>query len=185
MLRLPTHRPSIERGVSLIESLVAMLILALGVLGLAGLQAGTLAQTRQANARATAVQMANDLLERMQTNPAVGRAPSGSSGTSLYETEWGLPGGQAPDCRTRACNAVELARHDLAQWKAAWQNQWPGADARVFRSRTDPLQVGVMLAWADPGTTPFSQPTLPVAEGDDDAARCPKGLACHLVYLRP
>ncbi len=185
MLRRPACRPLIQRGVSLIECLVAMLILALGVLGLAGLQAGTLAQTRQANARATAVQMANDLLERMQTNPAVGRAPYGASVTSLYEADWGQPRGQAPDCRTRACDAMELATHDLAHWKTSWQNQWPGADARVFRSRTDPLQLGVMLGWADPGTTPFSQPTLPVAEGDDAAARCPKGLTCHLVYVRP
>ena len=114
MLRRPACRPLIQRGVSLIECLVAMLILALGVLGLAGLQAGTLAQTRQANARATAVQMANDLLERMQTNRAVGRAPSGASVTSLYEADWGHPRGQAPDCRTRACDAVELATHDLA-----------------------------------------------------------------------
>jgi type IV pilus assembly protein PilV len=171
--------------VSLIESLVALLILALGVLGLAGLQAGTLAQTRHANARAAAVQMANDLLERMQMNPAVGRAPLGMPTTSLYETGWGSIKTPAPDCRSRACNAPELAAHDLAQWKTSWQTQLPGADARVFRSRTDPRQIGVMLGWADAGNTPFSQPDMTVAKGDDSAARCPEGLVCHLVYVRP
>ena len=86
MLNIANASSHRQRGVSLIESLVALLILALGVLGLAGLQAGTLAQARHANARAAAVQMANDLLERMQMNPQVGRL---SSGASLYQINWG------------------------------------------------------------------------------------------------
>lgn len=172
-----------QRGVSLIESLVALLILALGVLGLAGLQAGTLAQARHANARAAAVQMANDLLERMQMNPSMGRSLASESASSLYEIGWGEASQQAPDCRTRACTGTELARHDLSEWKHAWQASLPGADARVFRSRTDPRQIGVMLGWSHVGTTRFSQLPLPVAQGDN--AQCPTGLTCHLVYVRP
>ena len=185
MLKPDTGHSAGQRGVSLIESLVALLILALGVLGLAGLQAGALAQTRHANARAAAVQMAHDLLERMQMNPAVGRAAAGSSRASLYETGWGKRSEKAPDCSSRACNATELAEHDLSRWKGSWQTLLPGADARVFRSRTDPRQIGVMLGWRDAGTTPFTQPTLAVAEGDDGDAQCPPGLTCHLVYVRP
>lgn len=179
----PTHRcRSCQRGVSLIESLVAMLILALGVLGLAGLQAGTLAQARHANARAAAVQMANDLLERMQLNPLVRDAPTGRA---AYQIEWGVPVDDAPDCQTGTCTGTQLARHDLSHWKRSWQTALPGADARVFLSRTDPRQLGVILGWADTGATPFGQPALPAAEEDDNEARCPSGLTCHLVYVRP
>lgn len=185
MLKRGTRHAANQRGVSLIESLVALLILALGVLGLAGLQAGALAQTRHANARAAAVQMASDLLERMQMNPAVGRAPAGSSAASLYEIGWGKRSEQAPDCSNRACNATELAEHDLSRWKGSWQTLLPGADARVFLSKTDPRQIGVMLGWKDAGTTPFTQSTLAVAQGDDSNAQCPPGLTCHLVYVRP
>lgn len=175
-----------QRGVSLIESLVALLLLALGVLGLAGLQAGTLAQARHANARAAAVQMANDLLERMQMNPALQRHSSGdASSGSLYEMGWGTSSEPASDCRSRACTGHELAQHDLSQWKRAWQSALPGADARVFRSRTDPQQIGVMLGWSDAGTTPFTQRALSVAPGDDPDAQCPAGFTCHLVYVRP
>ncbi len=185
MLNRKVSRFHAQRGVSLIESLVALMILALGVLGLAGLQAGTLAQTRHATAQAAAVQMAQDLLERMQVNPAVGRAASGSSTLSLYEVNWGPLLQQGPDCRSRPCDGAELARHDLSQWKSTWQTVLPGADARVFRSNADPGQLGVMLAWSDPGTTRFSQPALPVSNGGNAASQCPSGLTCHLVYLRP
>jgi len=171
-----------QRGVSLIESLVAMLILALGVLGLAGLQAGTLAQARHANARAAAVQMANDLLERMQLNPMVRAVPTGRAS---YQIDWGVHVDDAPDCQSGPCTGAQLARHDLSRWKRSWQTALPGADARVFVSRTDPRQLGVMLGWADAGTTPFGQPPLPAAEGDDVETRCPSGLTCHLVYVRP
>ncbi|MGE0098544.1 MAG: type IV pilus modification protein PilV [Hydrogenophaga sp.] len=176
-------RPRWQSGVSLIESLVALLVFALGVLGLAGLQAGTLAQARHANARAVSVQMANDLLERMQLNPLIG--PSTASATSLYEIEWGMRMDSAPDCHSRPCTGAELARHDLFQWKQSWQALLPGADARVFRSQTDPGQLGVMLGWSDVGTPPFGQSPLPVMEGDDPHAVCPRDFTCHLVYVRP
>jgi type IV pilus assembly protein PilV len=182
MLNIANASSHRQRGVSLIESLVALLILALGVLGLAGLQAGTLAQARHANARAAAVQMANDLLERMQMNPQVGRL---SSGASLYQINWGVLIRQAPDCQSSPCTGEQLAQHDLSRWKTSWQSVLPGADARVFLSRTDPRQLGVMLGWADGSATPFSQPSLPVAEGDDSDAQCPTGMICHLVYVRP
>lgn len=185
MLKIATkHGLHRQCGVSLIESLVALLLLALGVLGLAGLQAGTLAQARNANARAAAVQMANDLLERMQMNP-LSRTPAGVSASSLYETAWGSPSRPATDCRSRPCTGTELALHDLAQWKQAWQTALPGADARVFRSSADPRQIGVMLGWSDAGNTRFSQPTMPAATGDGANAQCPTGFTCHLVYVRP
>jgi len=185
MLNVIASKARGQRGVSLIESLVALLILALGVLGLAGLQAGTLAQARNANARAAAVQMANDLMERMRLNAGMARQLPAVSIASLYEIDWGVLSEKAPDCHSRPCTGAELARHDLSQWKQSWQTVLPGADARVFHSRTDPTQLGVMLGWSDVGTTPFSQPDLPVAEGDDNEAQCPTGFTCHLVYVRP
>lgn len=178
----PLHR---QGGVSLIESLVALLLLALGVLGLAGLQAGTLAQARHANARAVAVQMANDLLERMQMNATLGRPLTEGAPGSLYEIGWGASSEPAPDCQSRSCSGAELAQHDLSQWKRAWQTMLPGADARVFRSKTDPQQIGVMLGWSDTATTPLSQPTLAMSDGDEANAQCPPGFTCHLVYVRP
>src|SRR5690606_38373069 len=56
------------KGGALIEALVSLLVLALGLLAMARLQAGNLAESRHTNARATAIQLAADLKERMMAN---------------------------------------------------------------------------------------------------------------------
>lgn len=64
----------------MIEALVALLVLALGVLGLARLQVGALTESRNTNARAVSVQLAADLAERMQSNAVIRRANPTTSG---------------------------------------------------------------------------------------------------------
>ena len=61
-------RVSRQHGMSLIESLVALLVLALGIMGLAGVQARMLAENRTTNSRAIAVSLIEDLANRMQLN---------------------------------------------------------------------------------------------------------------------
>ena len=60
-----------QKGVSMIEALVALFVLTLGVLGMAGIQTRTLVESRTSNARAIAVQMSDDLLDRMQANTPI------------------------------------------------------------------------------------------------------------------
>ena len=72
--RLSRHPGNSEqRGIAMIEALIALLVLSLGVLGLARLQMSALTESRNTNARAVAVQLANDLAERMQSNAIVRR----------------------------------------------------------------------------------------------------------------
>ena len=60
--RLSRHPGNSEqRGIAMIEALIALLVLSLGVLGLARLQMSALTESRNTNARAVAVQLANDL----------------------------------------------------------------------------------------------------------------------------
>ena len=54
-----------QRGLSLIESLVALLVLALGIMGLAGVQARMVTETRISNSRAMAVSLIDDLTKRI------------------------------------------------------------------------------------------------------------------------
>ena len=65
-IKLPASRSKKRQsGLSLIESLVALVVLALGVMGLAGVQTRLLVETRTANSRAIAVQLIDDLTNRM------------------------------------------------------------------------------------------------------------------------
>ena len=177
-----------QRGISLIEALVALVILAVGVLGLAGVQARQLVETRTANSRAMAVRLVEDLNERMQLNVATAR--NGGYTLAFNAT----PTGGA--CTTSSCNAAQLAASDLAQWKANVTALLPGGNAAIFRNNQDPRQIGVMLAWnANEGkansnaalnnaayTAPFVVEDAPSTAA---GATCPANAICHLVYLQP
>ena len=59
-----------QKGVGLVEVLVALLILALGVLGFAALQLRALDAAQEATEQTIAMNTARDLAERMRVNRA-------------------------------------------------------------------------------------------------------------------
>ncbi len=63
-MRIKTHM----KGFTLVEVLVALLVLSIGLLGLAGLQAGGLRSNHGAYLRSQAVMLAHDMADRMRSN---------------------------------------------------------------------------------------------------------------------
>ena len=57
-----------QRGFSLVEALVALLVLSIGLLGIAGLQLTGMRNNQAAYLRSQAVVLADDILERMRAN---------------------------------------------------------------------------------------------------------------------
>jgi len=68
MSMMPLQRYHKEAGATLIEVLIAMLILAIGLLGLAGLQATSIQSNHSAYYRSQATLLAGDLADRMRAN---------------------------------------------------------------------------------------------------------------------
>jgi len=110
-----THR-LLQRGFSLIELLVALIVFSIGLLAIAGLQTVSKAANFEAIQRTAASQIAYGLLEEMRVNGdamdiylAAGELGGGSRG-----------GEPAPNCRIGAeCNAAQKAAHDLWFWEQA------------------------------------------------------------------
>lgn len=105
-----------QSGISLLEVLIALLVLAVGVLGFAGLQMTSLNQSTAANHRVTAVLIAQDAVERMELNP--------SMRDTYLNASWNAAAfGGSPNsaCITNNCTAGGIADWDLAQltWQAA------------------------------------------------------------------
>lgn len=107
-------------GTSLIEVLVAVTILAIGLLGIAGIQLMTKHSTFDSAQRTTATMLANFIIERVRANPSVlinyaGDAATPAAaigGESLGATE------PVPNCTSAApCTTLELAMHDLWEWE--------------------------------------------------------------------
>ena len=118
------RQPSFHSGgFTLIEVLVAIVILSIGLLGLAGLQAASIRNTGASGQRSVAINLAMDISDRMRANPS-GLA----NGDYIYDYGGAAnaSGVQTATCGTTAgCTVQELARNDIFQWNAALLAQLP------------------------------------------------------------
>ena len=103
-----------QRGFSLIEMLVALIIFSVGLLSIAGLQTVSKQANFESLQRTSASQIAYGLLEDMRLN---------ADAVDIYvgagELGGGSRGGEpAPNCAgTAVCNAAQKATHDLWFWE--------------------------------------------------------------------
>lgn len=97
----------------MIEVLVAVLITAIGVLAIAALQLTSKHANFETGQRTAAIQLANDLIERMRSNAAeLATYTNGATGTTLS----GAMAAPNPDCAAATCTDAQLAAYDLYQW---------------------------------------------------------------------
>ena len=129
--------PGAESGFSLIEALVAAIILSIGILGIVSLLALSKVSQHESIQRVRAVSLADDIIERIRRNPA---------GLSVYDIGLSSPLGGAslgaepsPNCNSSTCNTSELAGHDL--W--AWERLLDGTSATVTDGSTTSNTVGM------------------------------------------
>ncbi|PKM11486.1 MAG: type IV pilus modification protein PilV [Gammaproteobacteria bacterium HGW-Gammaproteobacteria-3] len=113
-----------QSGFSLIEVLVAMIVLAFGLLGLAGMQATGLKNNQSAYNRSQATQLAYDIADRMRANASEARNLAASTYITL------APGSAAAQssCESvsTACTPALMAQNDLSEWNADLAALLPG-----------------------------------------------------------
>jgi type IV pilus assembly protein PilV len=183
-----------QNGFALIESLIAIVVMALGILGILGVQMRTLTDTSTTLRRAQAVRLIEDLSERMKVNPNALR------NASLFESAFGDTH-SIGSCAS-GCNLTQLAAYDLADWKRTVSNTLPQGKASIFIPQAESglpagtnRQLGVMIAWrenerhdADSGFKDNIDATKTNDGGTfknqgGTAAACPAGSVCHLQYI--
>ncbi len=142
-------------GFSLIEVLVAMLVLAIGVLGTAGSQLAALQTRHGTGLMSSGVQLAGSLADRMRAN-----APQAHAGDALnpylrldYDAlAEGPPAAPALMCFAGAvCNGAQMAAFDLYEIKQALHAGFPGARVKVCRDGAVPVKGAGKLAWSCAG----------------------------------
>lgn len=112
-----------NRGLSLLEVLVTIVVLSLGLLGLAGLQAASLRNNQTAYYRSIATQQAYDMADRMRANLAGVRAGDYSAlGTNIPAD---------PACFATGCSAADMAVTDHRQWNTNNSVLLPGGQGTV------------------------------------------------------
>jgi type IV pilus assembly protein PilV len=109
-------------GFTLIEVLIAMLVLGVGLLGLAGLQASSLRNTQSAYNRSLATEVAYDLADRMRANITEAR----NYGTSAYITINTSSATYQASCYSASgCGGNIMANNDLYQSSLAVTSNLP------------------------------------------------------------
>jgi len=99
---------NIQKGQTFIEALIALVIMSIGILGIAGMQVLSLQQNRAALFRAEATQLANDLMDRVRVNTDI-------TYTALIDAD----PTSAQSCSVNSCTPVQMAAFDIAQWKCS------------------------------------------------------------------
>lgn len=109
-----------SRGFTLIEVMVAVFVLAVGILGLAGMQAVGLKESQNSYFRTQADMLANDMVDRMRANPDAARDISNvyvSDGSAVSVASAG-----ACQMALADCDFSDMASYDIAQWQSLITN---------------------------------------------------------------
>lgn len=149
------------RGISLVETLVALLVLSIGLMGVAALLLQSVRGSRTALFRTQAVNLVSDMADRIRANANAGPA---------YTMETYGEGPAERGCVSTAaddgganCSVNELAEDDLARWEQAVREALPGdgeatpvAVVEHFAApdASTPERYRVLVAWQEPGETP-------------------------------
>ncbi len=116
-----------QGGATLIEVLISLLILAIGLLGMSGLQTVSLRNTQSAYLRTQASIASNDIVERVRANLQGVEANSYNN----------IDGAATAACNTQVgCGFAELAANDIAEWKAALATDFPSGTGTVCADST-------------------------------------------------
>ena len=185
-----------QRGITLIESLVALVVTALGILGILGVQMRTLTDTSTTVRRAQAIRLIEDFSERLKASPnSLVEINNYTSGFADIPTK--------PDCST-GCTNAQLVAYEVANWKNSVKDTLPLGQASIFTPTAEDeatagqrRQLGIMIAWRenerdnDPSyknaidaTKAYNNAGDLVTAGRDEPTNiCPTGATCHLQYI--
>lgn len=183
-----------QHGITLLESLIALIVAALGVLGIVGVQMRTLTDTTTTVRRAQAIRLIEDLSERMRVNPNALMHIGDFVGS--FSDMPALADTPPVNCTTSSCGPDDQAQYDLFLWQQTVQQNLPLGRASVFYAPGEPTagnqrQLGVLIAWRENERSDLSDDdkklidaTQNAGVGDDtDVNACPDGFTCHLQYV--
>jgi type IV pilus assembly protein PilV len=152
-----------QQGFSLIEVLIALIIMSVGMLGIAGLYVQSLQAGRTSMFRHQAVALAGDVADRIRANPTAGVSYTDPTGADNGCVAAGVD-----------CDVAGMALHDVFLWKQQAGDSLPGSaptgggDVTVqFDDTVVPPLFTITVSWEEPGITDFDTPpsyvvTIPV-----------------------
>jgi len=143
-----------QRGVGLVEILVAVVIISIGFLAAASMQIQGMRFSQGAYFRSQAYFMASDIIDRMRNNPRAVTA-------GLYDDKVISPTAANPNCGNGNCNFQDMVDQDIFDWSSAIHNlngnsnfvpalpSGPNVAAGGKIELVTPDQYRITLTWAE------------------------------------
>jgi type IV pilus assembly protein PilV len=156
-----------DRGFSLVEVMVALIIICVGLLGIAKLEALMLSSTGTSRLRALVALQAESLADMMHANrdywdgsstywvPANGVLALTATETSGATPTWvgtNAPGASPTSCANSICNSEQLAQYDLYNWGSNLTNVLQNSTSTVDCSSdvgTGLVSCTITIQWAE------------------------------------
>ncbi|RZL68682.1 MAG: type IV pilus modification protein PilV [Variovorax sp.] len=209
MVTNPTSR-HVQRGSTLLEVLIAILIFAFGMVGIAGLMAAGLKYQVGNEARLNVSSAINDLSERIRANVAgangytaiIGTTATLGTGYQYADTYANqiatAAAAPSPNCDTAVCTPAQLATYDERKWRNLLTATLPGGAGYITGDVTTGFTVTVM--WADKGNVDDSGALVSASSCTDvaadqnkssarfccpSAAAVPAGVRCYTTRVVP
>jgi len=133
-----------QRGFSLVEVLIALVIMSVGMLGIAGLYVQSLQAGRTSMFRHQGVSLVGDVADRIRANPGAGVAYAGIGANN--------------NCVAANidCDVAGMAGNDIWVWDMQAVNSLPNGDVVVaFDDTVAPPIYTITVSWQEPGITAF------------------------------
>jgi type IV pilus assembly protein PilV len=134
---------SLQSGFTLVETMVALLVLSVGMMGIAALHGQSLNAGRTALLRTAAINLMADMADRIRVNRMGQAAYAGAAADNNCDP---LGGGGVD------CTPAQMAAHDLFVWDQQVQQLLPNGQTQVlFNAGTNPPTYTITVTWDEVG----------------------------------
>lgn len=153
-----------QRGASLVEVLVAILLLTFALLGIAGLMASTVRFELGVESRSMMTHLFNDAANRLRANPSEipGSLITGGASTYQYSGTWqtqqGTIAAPNPNCASAPCNTAQRASYDLWEMRTAARRNLPSGSLLLSGNSNNGLLLTYL--WMDKDSRSGTPPVL-------------------------
>ena len=167
MLNPVFSRTSRQGGSSLIEVLVAVIVLSIGMLSMLWAQTKSMGFERTAEFRNIAAQIASDYADRIRANLNVdkgvarGDRANGYLYNAGYDPTANIPPYSGPDCLqgTAICSHYDIARFDQQEVRRQARNSLPGGDLMVTKTASGDA-IDIWVLWQQPNVPGLDDDSL-------------------------
>ena len=193
-----------QYGFTIVESMVALIVLLFGILGAIAMQTAAVSNTKVAADRSLAAIHTSSILSKMNSNENFWQTvPNGfdiqiASDGSISDLGAGTDGSDldaaGTDCVTDVCTPLETAAHNLKNWaqggssfgaNGGFSDRLPAPTARIRRIGNDfPVMFEITITWAEKRTTSGTPMAANYYNAGNTAANIQRGIN-YTVRARP